>query len=530
MTTSPPTRSATSRPQERTWRVTTATRVLVLALAVGQVLSAGDFQGIGIMLLALGLLAGVACVFDLDPIRPRSSYAPVIEGVLAAVLIGTAEGPVEPLYIYLMVPPVVAGVRSGYVATMNTSFAMAGALIGAWSGAQQLGRDASHLQASIPWLVIGFGGGLLAARQTREAREMKSAQAPYAAAHRLVSQLHNLSRKLPMGLDSPTVADGILVALAEKANSFRGCLLVRAAAGHLESLAHRGTITSDLEELAKACVASGRLERVGSLAAFPVRVGDDTFGALVLARSGGWDADLDELQEELDAHALRLDTALLFDDVRSLATSEERSRLAREIHDGVAQEIASLGYAIDELAATSSDPATRDAAATLRLEVSRVVSELRLSILDLRHNVEQAGGLSGALAEYIRAVSGQTHLRVHLILDENGDPLPRRTEAELLRIAQEAISNVRKHSGAENLWVTLSTDGRNLRLSIVDDGEGEAAPKAGHYGMHTMRERAEGIGAQLLVEERPGGGTIITVQSWTGQQEGAGSDDKRVAR
>ncbi len=85
--------------------------------------------------------------------------------------------------------------------------------------------------------------------------------------------------------------------------------------------------------------------------------------------------------------SLRLATALAFDEVRDLVTDDERQRLAREIHDGVAQEVASLGYVVDELAAMTNDPDVATGLKQLRGELSRVVTDLRLSIFDLRTEV-----------------------------------------------------------------------------------------------------------------------------------------------
>jgi signal transduction histidine kinase len=529
MTSAATTRFPAPLPQGRTWRVATATRAFALALGCGQLISTRDIDATAVTVVALALVAVAASAIELDTFGQGSRWASIVEGVIAAILLGTSQAPVEALMVYLAVPPVVAGLRSGTVATLNTSFASIGAMIGAWYGADQVGRDLSQFSAAVPWITVGLGAGLLAARQSREARTLKAEQAPYAAAHRLVSQLHSLSRKLPMGLDSPTVASTILTTLTDRADCQRGCIVVRLPLDTADTIAVRGSMAVDDERVALSCLKSGKVERGPGVVALPLRIGEDTFGALALARPDGVpDHTLEELQSELDAQALRLDTALLFDDVRSMATSEERNRLAREIHDGVAQEIASLGYAIDDLAASSNDPEISRAAEELRLEVSRVVGELRLSILDLRHGVDEAGGLSGALAEYVREVSGRTNLRAHLTLDENGEQLSRRTEAELLRIAQEAVGNVRKHAHAENLWLTLATEGRNLRLTVADDGVGTAAPKSGHYGMHTMRERAEAIGAELLVEDRPGGGTIITVQSRAVAKEGTRDDHHRA--
>ena len=70
-------------------------------------------------------------------------------------------------------------------------------------------------------------------------------------------------------------------------------------------------------------------------------------------------------------------------------------------------------------------------------------------------------------------------------------------------MAQEAIGNVRKHARADNLWVTLESDGTALSLEVEDDGVGNAGPREHHWGLQTMRERAEGVGAQLDITPRP---------------------------
>ena len=148
--------------------------------------------------------------------------------------------------------------------------------------------------------------------------------------------------------------------------------------------------------------------------------------------------------------ALRLEAALLFDEVRSLATNEERQRLAREIHDGVAQELVMVGYGIDNALATLPDDAeeTAEELRTLRGEVTRVITELRLSPV----RAAQRGGPAR------RPGRGDRRVRPHrrrlrraagapVTLDESTARLPAAIEAELLRIAQEAITNARKHAG-----------------------------------------------------------------------------------
>ncbi|WP_109507708.1 sensor histidine kinase [Nocardioides speluncae] len=533
MTTLPVFQRPTTPPPARSWRLTTAARVFALAFAIGQALSAGSLEPAAVVLIALGVLAASACALDLHPSPTTARLAPIGEGVLATTLTVSAGAAATPLLVYLAVPPVVAGLRTGWVTVANTSLAMGIVLIGEVLGARALDISAPNVAAAVPWLVLGLGAGLLAARQTRSVRALEESQAPYVEAHRLLSQLHTVAHNLPGGLDTASVARNLVDRLHADSGAVRTALLVRVDGAELVALAATGTDRPLGEEgIARRCARTGRAVQAGRMVALPVRVAEDTFGAVVLCDPGQHRRGLSGLQGMVDEHGLRLDTSMLFDDVRSLATVDERNRLAREIHDGVGQEVASLGYLVDELAAETDDPATLRAAADLRREVTRIGNELRQSIFDLRHGVEEAGGLSGALAEYVREVCTRSGLRVHLLLDEKGAPLPARTEDELLRIAQEAIANVRKHANAVNLWVTLTTQDNRLRLAIEDDGVGSPAPRAGHYGLHTMRERAERIDADLTISERPDGGTAVTVQSrvQAAPAQGEHHADHRAAR
>ena len=239
-------------------------------------------------------------------------------------------------------------------------------------------------------------------------------------------------------------------------------------------------------------------ERTPGAAVVPLRGAQQVLGYCVLVGVPRWTPELDERAVEVaDEFAVRLDTAVLFDDVRALATSEERNRIAREMHDGVAQEIVALGYIVDEIESVSDHEQTRELASALRAEITRLVSEIRFSIFDLRHEVTD-GRLSASLADYAREVSHATGLRVHLSLAESGPPLPPRTATEVLRVAQEAIGNVRKHARAEQ-----PLGHPRLRRDVAaasrssDDGVGNAGPREHHWGLQTMRERAETVGAQL---------------------------------
>ncbi len=141
-----------------------------------------------------------------------------------------------------------------------------------------------------------------------------------------------------------------------------------------------------------------------------------------------------------------------------------------------------------------------------------MVSELRYSIFDLRREVGPGASLTSVLAEHARHVGQTAGIAVHLELAESATRLRPTMESEILRIAQEAMANARKHSRAENLWVTCLVDSPDVYLRVEDDGRGLLPPREDSFGMAIMRERAERAGCWLEVTARPGGGTSVTVQ------------------
>lgn len=501
----------TAGPGLRAWRVTTAVRAFTLALMTGQILSTGSVSGDALPLTALLVVATVACVMDFGVVGRATPWIPVAEGLMAAAVLGGELGATAPLLIYLAVPMVVAGIRIGSVSVVNAFIATSLALVAAWSGGRVMRLNVDLQPAIVTWLVIGLGAGLLASWQTRSVRVLEAAQAPYAAAHHLLSQLHALAKEGRVGLDTTRTAADLAAEIRGRTGAEHSLILLEGAQDELMPISAFGE-TAGFEAVAKG-VRPGPPVSDGLTIALPLRVGDRPIGFIVLGRDSGWTPKaLADVQTHADELALRLDSALLFDDVRSTATAEERSRLARDMHDGIAQEIVGLGYLVDEIEALADQPATRAAASAMRSEVTRLVSELRFSIFDLRHEVTDQN-LSGALAEYVREVTAGSDLRLHLMFDEQGSRLSRRIESELMRVAQEAIANVRKHARARNLWITFETDGTAITLCVEDDGVGAASPRDRHYGLHTMRERAERIHADLTVTSREGGGTVVSLRS-----------------
>src|SRR4051794_6763586 len=355
-------------------------------------------------------------------------------------------------------------------------------------------------------------------------------EASYAAAYRLLAQLRPVARQLSVGLDPVTIAEGLLQTLRSQSEFERGAVMVRTGGGsRLVPLAYLGGGRDDWDidvtgegPWADAWLTQ-REQRItrqfsgaqGSGVVIPLVIGVRTFGLVGLetARRDVGIGQAAHMAQVAGEAALRLETAMLFDEVRGVATAEERRRLAREIHDGIAQELSYLGYVVDGLTAEAKehDEGLTDELRSLRREITRIISELRLSIFDLRSEVDVHGGLGAALSEYVRSVGQQSELTVHLSLDEAATRLPAETEAELLRIAQEAITNARKHAEAANLWVTLAVDPPGALLRVEDDGRGLGTGRHDSFGLQIMRERATRLRTNVRVEGRVPNGTLVEV-------------------
>jgi two-component system NarL family sensor kinase len=227
-----------------------------------------------------------------------------------------------------------------------------------------------------------------------------------------------------------------------------------------------------------------------------------------------------------------IERARLAEERARLARAEERARIAREIHDTLAQGLTAIGLHVEgALRALERDPSRARERLERALAMAREsLEEARRSVLDLRASPPAAQPLPEALAALARAFTTETGVRVHVRTSTtgartlegedgtaSGDPrqLPLRVEAELYRIVQEALANVRKHAHAREVQITLRLTPRTLRLTVRDDGRGfepgarpEATGSTGH-GLQGMRERARLLGGSLRLASRPGRGTAI---------------------
>ena len=504
-------------------------RIVLLGLCTALV-AITDLNGqVATALIALALVS-VAANVPLPSLSAQRAQ-PVAEAVLAAAVVLTVEPLQEGLLPYLMAPAFAAGVTYGVGITAATAGSAAFVLVvGRLAGL----HDAAlrpYLGAVGEWCLIALAVGLLGAWVRRLQNEGRPPEenAAYAAAYRLIAQLRLVSRQLSGGLDAVSLGIALLQSLSTSVGYDRAAVFTRSQGGRLVAIAvegaarvdwdtrtDEGTAFADAWASGEPVVLGTALSNgaPGAAALIPLKIGVRTFGIVGMERSApAYDlVTLRQATHVVAESALRLETALLFDEVRSIATAEERRRVAREIHDGIAQELASLGYEVDELASRARFlPEIEKSLRQLRTDLSRIISDLRLSIFDLRSDVEASIGLGTALSDYVRQVGAGSNFTVHLVLDETPSRLPIQTEAELLRIAQEAVTNARKHAGAENLWVTCRVDPPRATIQVEDDGGGLGTRRSDSFGMEIMRERAARIGARIDVRNRESGGTVVQV-------------------
>ncbi|MEA2441943.1 MAG: two-component system, NarL family, sensor kinase [Thermoleophilaceae bacterium] len=197
------------------------------------------------------------------------------------------------------------------------------------------------------------------------------------------------------------------------------------------------------------------------------------------------------------------------------ASDHERSRIARDLHDGVVQNLAGVSYglaaAAEELPPESPARARVDEGAE---QTRRSVRELRTLLVDIYPPALQRAGLQAALADLLTGVGGQG-CEVQLTVEPEELRLAPATEALLFRAAQEAVRNVRKHADAQRLDVSVvQTDG-SVVLEVVDDGRGfePSANGDGHFGLRILADLARDAGASFRVESAPGEGTRVRLEA-----------------
>ncbi len=280
-------------------------------------------------------------------------------------------------------------------------------------------------------------------------------------------------------------------------------------------------ILTNAFECVRARVAPAPEDR-GEIVVVPMQYQGRTLGVYSLHLNwpvSGLGEDMHELLISIGRHlGLALDKARLDSDARQLAIMEERNAIASELHDSLAQSLVSMRLQVKmlgEVLFKKDLRAAQNEVRKLRTALDEAHSSLRELLANFRLRMDERG-LLPAIAHLVQRFRDETSVNVLFHSDVERPQLTPAQEIQLYYIAQEALTNIRKHSHAHNVRILLSHthDGR-YQLLIEDDGYGMEAPTefspGEHLGLYIMRERAERLPGELSIESETGEGTRILV-------------------
>lgn len=214
--------------------------------------------------------------------------------------------------------------------------------------------------------------------------------------------------------------------------------------------------------------------------------------------------------------SIAIEHARITAQLQSSAVVEERARLAREMHDGLSQILGFLSLEMQSLELLVKQGRIKDTLEELtkaRARIRDAQAEVRENILNLRTALTKEGEVIPFLREYIQEFELQTGIETH-VEDEVSSRahLSPMCEVQLVRIIQEALTNIRLHADANHIWVHFCQDHNGLSVSIKDDGTGfvETELKK-HFGLKSMRERTESVNGKITIESQPEAGTHISL-------------------
>ena len=249
----------------------------------------------------------------------------------------------------------------------------------------------------------------------------------------------------------------------------------------------------------------------------PMHARDEIVGVLAVEGSGTEPPGSTERRRIGDlarAAALAIDNARWLERIHTLGMEQERTRLARELHDHIGQSVVYLGFEIDRLVELNHGRAVQADLLALRSDLRALVGELRDMLVDLRSDVTEAQDVEGVLRSFLERVNKRHRVEVTLVADTDSRmSLP--VEREVWRVAREAVMNAERHARASHVSILWLCNGEGALLEVADDGVGLPAGKTSGesgYGLVGMRERADSIGAQLEITSGPGKGTLVRMR------------------
>ncbi|KAA1417971.1 sensor histidine kinase [Nocardioides humilatus] len=495
--------------------VVTAARLFAL-LAIGAPALWFRDEGALVALLVLAIL-WLYQVVTMTRRELELTLTPAWEAAAVGVICALAMEPSPAILAALAVPPLYATATAGLRTMVRTVACQLVAVVSIGLMWYQRGPDSHWTEWGVSiftWSMAGVGLSLVASTTFYNDLVARDRLAPYRDAQHLLKQLIDLSGDLSSGLDVAAIGGEMLGVVGDLVPT-RALALYVPRGDVLTPIASSSELDpADNDACEKlATDAWARAEPVTAGQGFAFAAGD---AAVIAGLRPGTektppDPPFEDLASALAPSTVKFDTALLFTHFRDVATADERQRLAREMHDGVAQDIASLGYLVDALAARPADEQQAKQFAMLRERVTKVVAEVRRSVMNLRTSIGENESLGAAISAVARHLSEASGIPIRVRLDEQPARLRPEVEAELFRIAQEAMNNAVKHARATAIDVRCQVYAPDARIIVADDGVGLQGGRSDSHGLKIMRERAKLIGAQLTVRDNASRGLTVSV-------------------
>ncbi len=472
-----------------------------------------------------------------------ASLARVLGEVALHVVAVAATGAWQsPLIFTLLTAVIVAGLARGFGFSLRVALATVVAISFVFVESTADRREAVVTSAS--WsaivLLVAIVAGYarrISGEADRERELAIDRLGRLADANALLFSLHRVAQTLPASLDLGDVLDSTLSRMKSLISyDSVAVLLFDETDAHWDVVRHQGLAVAsrlgptELPPGLRRAVAENRLVHIPNLSVesgggLSPRAGSGIYTVLAARGSiigllaiehGDFDHFTVRDQELVEGFvapaALALDNARWFARLRTVGADEERTRIARDLHDRIGQSLAYLGFELDRLVDRdqAGDRITDDLE-QLRNDVRGVTREVRDTLYDLRTDVSDQTSLGEVLEGYVSRVTERSELRIQVEADR-GERLPMLQEREMWRVAQEALANVERHSNATAVRVVWRCDGERALIDITDNGVGFDQQRAGRidsYGVLGMRERASSIGATLEIISAPGRGTRV---------------------
>jgi signal transduction histidine kinase len=457
--------------------------------------------------------------------------------VVASVAVAVSGGLSSPFLFTVPVEVLTAGLGAGYVggavaaATASLAVVVPELLVVGDDDLDTLAPLA--LVLVLTTAVAGYSRSLFIEASHRES-ETSGRLEQLTEVNRLLLLLHGLAQSLPESLDlRETVesardrlrelldCDSVVVLVHEDSTDTWSTILAegsrpaasyaRAALPAVLAEAERSPAVVLVPDVAEGAGISTRA-RSGMYVALPARGRVVGLLAVEHHEPGRYATPEQRLLSGLaDSLGLAVDNARWFRRLRALGAEEERTRIARDLHDRLAQSLVYITFELDRIVRRRGpDPELE----RMRDDVRRAVGELRETLVQLRTTVSDSQTFEAAAEELVERFERRTAIETTIAVQRDDRTLPHRVEQEVLRILQEALSNVERHADATACEVTWTVDDGRARLEVRDDGRGFDGPegRSDSFGIVGMYERADAIGASLRIDSSPGAGTTVTVE------------------